>query len=282
MTTNRPKSADAARVMGSGMGNVRVISYGGGVQSTAMLVLAARGEIDYKTALFCNVGDDSENPATLVYVREHVMPWAEAQGLDVRELHRVRRNGERETLMERIDRSERSVPIPMRMTNGAPGNRQCTGDFKIKVIAKEIKAMGATKDNPATVALGISLDEYQRMRTSQIAYQVNDYPLIELRLDRNDCHNIIESAGLPVAPKSSCFFCPFKSKAQWKDLLINQPDLFEKSAALERKMIERRKKMGKDPIWMTASAKPLDEAITDDGQLDLWGGSCDIGGYCHS
>jgi hypothetical protein len=39
-----------------------IISYGGGVQSTAMLVLAIRGQLGYQidAALFANVGDDSE------------------------------------------------------------------------------------------------------------------------------------------------------------------------------------------------------------------------------
>ena len=53
---------------------LRVFSYGGGVQSTAALVLAAQGKIDFPTFLFANVGDDSEHPATLRYVREE-MRW---------------------------------------------------------------------------------------------------------------------------------------------------------------------------------------------------------------
>jgi hypothetical protein len=259
---------------------VSVISYGGGVQSTALVVLAAQGNIPHKVALFCNVGDDSENPDTLVYVREHVIPWAAERGVEVRELHRVRRNGQSETLMERINRSESSVPIPMRMTNGAPGNRQCTGDFKIAVVAKELRRMGATKDNPANVALGISIDEYQRMRTSNISYEVLDYPLIDLRLDRAACQQIIADAGLPPAPKSACYFCPFQSRAQWQRLRIDKPELFALSVALEQRMNERRAKLGKDAVWMTSSAKPLDEAVVDTGQLEMFS-TCDIAGYCH-
>ena len=34
------------------------ISYGGGVQSTALIVLAATGRIHADAALFANVGDD--------------------------------------------------------------------------------------------------------------------------------------------------------------------------------------------------------------------------------
>jgi hypothetical protein len=40
--------------------SLRVISYGGGVQSTALLVLAAQGRIDFGVFLFANVGDDSD------------------------------------------------------------------------------------------------------------------------------------------------------------------------------------------------------------------------------
>lgn len=259
---------------------MQVISYGGGVQSTALVVLAARNEIPHRLALFCNVGDDSENPGTLVYVREQVVPWAAARGVEVRELQRVRRSGQTETLMQRIDRAERSVPIPMRMQNGAPGNRQCTGDFKIAVIAKELKRMGATKDDPAHVALGISIDEYQRMRTSNIAYEVLDYPLIDLRLDRAACQQMIVDAGLPPAPKSACWFCPFQSQASWKRMLKEQPEQFAAAVALERKMNDRRTTLGKDRVWMTTAGKPLDEAVIEDGQMDLWPATCDIGGYC--
>ncbi|WP_254897837.1 hypothetical protein [Kitasatospora sp. NA04385] len=35
---------------------IRSFSFGGGVQSTAALVLAAQGRIDYRTFLFANVG----------------------------------------------------------------------------------------------------------------------------------------------------------------------------------------------------------------------------------
>jgi hypothetical protein len=54
----------------------RQVSYGGGVQSNALLVLAAQGPIDYRTFPFANVGDDSEHSATLRYVRDVAMPYA--------------------------------------------------------------------------------------------------------------------------------------------------------------------------------------------------------------
>src|SRR5215472_10363561 len=65
------------------MTGLRVVSWGGGVQSTAMLVLAAQNRIPFRTFLFSNVGDDSENPDTLTYYRDTALPYAKAAGLDL-------------------------------------------------------------------------------------------------------------------------------------------------------------------------------------------------------
>lgn len=263
---------------------IRALSYGGGVQSTAMLVLAAQGEIDYSLALFANVGNDSENPTTMTYLEDHAKPYAARHGIELVELSRIKRDGSTETVMSRIQHSNRSIGIPVRMSNGAPGNRNCTQDFKIRVIAKELKRRGATAGEPATVALGISLDELQRMRTSSgIPHETLAYPLVDLRLTRQDCMNIIERAGLPVPPKSSCWFCPFHSRAAWRDMARNDGATFAKSVELERFINERRLALGKDKVWLSSALRPLDEAFSADGQLSLFDGNeatCDIGGYC--
>ncbi len=59
---------------------MEIISYGGGVQSTALVILATQGRIGATHAIMANVGDDSENPATLDYVRNIITPWAAERG----------------------------------------------------------------------------------------------------------------------------------------------------------------------------------------------------------
>lgn len=94
------------------------------------------------------------------------------------------------------------------MSNGAPGTRSCTADFKIRVIGRWLKAHGASPTNPATIAIGISLDEIHRANTRRHEpYENIVYPLLDLRIRRTDCPRIIRSAGLPVPPKSACWFC---------------------------------------------------------------------------
>lgn len=265
---------------------ISVMSFGGGVQSTAMLVLAARGEIDYRTALFCNVGADSENPATLEYVEKWSRPYAEDKGIAFHELHKRLKDGTVDTVRSRIERPGASIGIPVRMSNGAPASRSCTVDFKVLQVAKWLKAHGATPDDPATVALGISLDEFHRMKKATTPWQVNAWPLIDLEITRQDCLNIIEAEGLPEPPKSSCYFCPFHTKAAWREMARKEPELFAKSVELERFINARQDENGKDRVWMSSALRPLDEAFSDDGQMSLFdddtNGTCDIGGYCMS
>lgn len=246
--------------------NLRVISYGGGVQSTAMVVLAAQGKIDYKIALLSNVGDDSEHPATLEYVRNIATPWAAERGVQIIELQRTDRHGQpTETIYQRLTNMEhRSIGIPVRMSNGAPGNRTCTSEYKIKVVAKWLRQHGATKDNPAYVAIGISTDEIQRANNRQpIPYEIVDYPLLNLGYSRSECEQIIRDAGLPVPPKSSCYFCPYHRKITWAEMRRDEPELFWKSVELERLINRKREMLGKDHVYLTDALLPLDEAINE-------------------
>lgn len=237
---------------------MRVISYGGGVQSTALIVLVAQGLIPpVDAALFSNVGDDSEHPATLAYVRDVAAPWANTRGVKVHELYRVGKDFEPRTLMNLLA-TENTPSIPVRLSNGAPAQRSCTNHFKVRVIEKWLRENGATKQAPADVLIGISTDEIQRVNTKQVnAYQTKLFPLIDLGLNRDACIGIITDVGLPVPPKSSCFFCPFKRVQQWQEMRRDEPELFAKSADLEDSINERRAARGKDSVYLTRLLIPL-------------------------
>lgn len=267
---------------------LRVVPYGGGVQSTALLVLAGRRRIDFPLFIMANVGDDSEDPRTLDYVREIAAPYAAEHGIELVVLDRIKRDGTVETLWGRLMREgSRSLPIPVRMSNGAPGTRNCTADFKIKVIGKELKRRGASAENPAVVGPGISLDEIKRINARKsMPYERLVYPLVSvgedtgLHMNRQDCINLIRAEGIPVPPKSSCFFCPFHRPTAWADLARERPDLWEKSCHLEDVLNERREMLGKDPVFLTRFGIPLRDAIdTTQELLPLIDEGCD-NGWC--
>jgi len=251
---------------------LRVISYGGGVQSTALIVLAAQGKLEpimggsVTTALFANTGDDSEHPDTLQYVREIAVPWAKKHGIEIHELDTVK-NGQPTTIWKEITKPEsKRMLIPVYGDINMPLQRSCTVDFKIKTVGRWVKKNGAKKDDPALVAIGISTDEIQRAgRGKEEHMQKRVYPLLNLGVSRTGCMQIIHDAGLPVPPKSSCFFCPFHKTLVWSELRRDRPDLFDKAQELEDSLLAKQVARGKNPVYLTKHGRRISEVINAAG-----------------
>jgi hypothetical protein len=247
----------------------RVFSCGGGVQSTACLVLAAQGKIPYRTFVFANVGDKAESPDTIKYIAQVLKPYATLHGIEWVDLQRCRRDGTPVDLFDDLLRPTRSINIPVRMSNGAPGNRNCTVEFKIKPIAKWIK-----RNAPGCIlGKGISTDEPHRATPSRESDgYTSAYPLIELGISRSDCLRIVCEAGLPQPPKSSCWFCPYKTTDQWITMRREKPELFLAVTLMERHLNQKRTVIGKDAVYISGvgarKGLPIDEAIPD--QLGLF------------
>ena len=263
---------------------MRTFSFGAGVQSTAVLALQALGRLPepYDVFLFANVGDDSEDPRSLDYFREHHIPFAKKHGIELIELHRIMKDGSIETIWNRtVSPNLTSIPIPVRMSNGGPATRGCTSDFKIRVIRRWQRKNGSCREDPAITGLGISIDEIERAREeSGFDDQIMEYPLLTLNMNRKDCYRVIEEAGLPTPPKSSCFFCPFHSKETWRRLKIERRDLYDKSVYLEEKINEKRDAAGKSRMWLTRYGKPLDMVVDDQLTFDFDGPEDCDSGYC--
>lgn len=276
------QSSKETGVTESGPTSLRAVSYGGGVQSTALLVLAAQRRIDFPLFLMANVGDDSEHPATLDYVRRVAQPYASAQGIELVVLERIKRDGTAETVWSRVMREgSTSQTIPVYLGNGMPGSRSCTVDFKVKVTGRELKRRGATAESPATVGIGISVDEIHRANNRRtLPHERIVYPLLDLRLRRDDCMRIIREAGLPIPPKSSCFFCPFHRAVTWQDMARDEPHLFEMACQLEETLNARQDSAGKPHVHLTRFGQPLRTLFRDDAPVlpfDLGDGTCDSG-----
>jgi hypothetical protein len=179
--------------------------------------------------------------------------------------------------------SARDIPptqTPTSPVTSHPGV-EGTADFKVRVIGRELRRRGATADRPATVGLGISVDEIERAKPGidpLAPCQNRVYPLLDLGLRRGDCEQVIAGAGLPVPPRSACWFCPLHGKEEWRRLKRRQPALFARACWLEAVLNNRRRELGKDPAWLTRHARPLAEVIDDQLTFDdLDQPGCDSG-----
>lgn len=255
----------------------RVFSFGGGVQSVAVLVLAAQGIVQYDAFVFANVGADSERPETLAYIEQYARPFADAHGIQFVETQRTMRGRGKVTLRQELERAKRSFIIPARLPNRMGfGNRNCTTDFKIRVIDNYVRSLDPRPER-VVVGLGISTDEYQRARSlewhdveSETAqhprklgfWKRREYPLLDLRKNRASCEQMIRDANLPVPPKSACYFCPFQTARGWAELKRTRPDLFADAVRVEQIINEKRVDVGRDGMYLHPYLRPLEEATS--------------------
>ena len=275
------------------MSQLHAFSFGGGVQSTAALVLAARGELPatddsnrWDVFIFANVGEGAEHPETLRYVEEYAKPYAAEHGIELVEVQKRRRDGTPDDLRERIRRGytppQASFPFPVRMNNGMPGRRSCTAEYKVRPIESELKRRGASDEFPAIVGLGITVDEVQRAKhwgkaDPRSPSQVLEYPLLRLGMRREDSLRVIREAGLPEPPRSACWFCPFHSLDEWRRLRRDQPELFVEAQEMEAAIGERQAQLGRRPLWLTRYAQPIAQVVQDQLVLADEEHPCDAG-----
>ena len=81
--------------------------------------------------------------------------------------------------------------------------------------------------------------------------------------------NAILEAGLPVPPKSACFFCPFKSRMAWRDLKREQPELFETACRVEQHLDAKMRRAGHGGVLLTDSGVPLAVAVGEGVQMQI-------------
>lgn len=201
----------------------RVLSFGGGVQTTAISILLAKREIQpVDLVIFADTG--GERPETYWYMDSYIKPLLTEIGLPLVTV-----------------RSE--LPSEQPDLYGYFWNRQdipsinfrrCTDHFKLRPIKRFV----GKKD--IHMLVGFSADELERTMRPRHLWAEDSYPLIQLGMTGPDCQRLIQSYGWPVPLKSSCFFCPFQPPFEWQWLKQNHPDLFQKALELEARYHQRK------------------------------------------
>jgi len=181
---------------------VKYLSYGAGVDSTALLILGG-----YDEAVFVNHGGDyPETYAFLEAIQQRypvTVLTPQVEGCSTIEEY-----------------CKKYGLIPLRQM------RWCTHKFKIR-------PMYAYFQRPCEVWIGISYDEKHRATGKTQKNVTLRYPLVEQRITRNQAKQIIKDAGLEIPRKSGCWFCPFQSRRAFRRLKGNYPELFARALEME-------------------------------------------------
>ena len=269
---------------------LRVLSLGAGVQSSTLAFMMHKGEIPM---VDCAIFADTQAEPPKVY------EWLEFIKKTVSyPVHIVTWRNLEQDVLDASQGKYQAFTIPFYTKNKETEQkgmlmRQCTADYKIKPVTKKVRELLGykkgervdLKEVKVEMLLGISTDELRRMRMNRLRYIDNQYPLInDFGMSRQDCIAWMKDNGYPMPTKSACYFCPFHSQSTWKEIKENDPKLFEKAVQMDKQIRDQEKykikNKFKDELFLHRSCEPLDKALEDDGQLDMFDGFnsiCDEG-----
>jgi hypothetical protein len=233
-----------------------ILSYGGGVDSTALVVIDAnrdqvseylgieRSELDsafppFDKAVFADTG------AEFAVTYKIIDRVAELLG---DRLCVTRKAGE--TIFEWCKRLGTVPVLP-------GGSHICSMKFKGDVLAAWAKAEGIMQP---VWQIGIEADEGRRVKrfsAPKDGCAEYRYPLVELGLTRQKLDRLLVDMGWCGVHKSSCFFCPFMSEEELKDMYLNHQEEWAKAVEIEDGF--REASNAKHQAWLDAG-KPTDAA----------------------
>ena len=213
---------------------MNIVAYGGGTNSTAMLIGMHRQGIPVDLILFADTG--CEQPHTYAFLPvmgqwliEHGMP-------KITTVRYTDGNGNRLTLEQECLRSGTLPSL-------ACGYKKCSQKHKIGPQDKFCNNHPPCRRTWArgekiVKFIGYDADE-ERRRTNAYAHDIQDtkyrkeYPLIDWGWGRGECVAAIRQEGLPLPGKSSCFFCPSMRRSEIRTLYHIHRDLYNRAIAIE-------------------------------------------------
>lgn len=221
-----------------------VVCYGGGVDSTAMLIAMHRRGIRPDLITFADVG--GEKPETYEMVRT-MSEWCRSVGFpEVTTCKKL-------TLPSTgYDSLTGNCTENETLPSLAFGMKSCSIKWKQGPQDQFLKGCkrGPNKCAPhpiwtSCLDRGIKMTKLigydagpadlrrsKKLKESDAHFEYR-YPLQQLGMARGECIALIVDEGLPVPIKSACYFCPASQKWELWWLAGTHPDLFEKALEME-------------------------------------------------
>lgn len=219
------------------------VSFGGGTNSTAMLVGMHERRIVPDVITFSDTGGEKPNTYTHIFEMQF---WLQKNNFPPITI--VRKGGNGETLEENCLRQKMLPSL-------AYGFKGCSHKYKIEPQDKFFNNLADAKEVWASGEkvhkyIGYDASEKRRASIPEDDKYSYHYPLIEWGWGRDECIEAINRAGLRVPGKSSCFFCPASKVTEIKWLNEKHPDLMKRAIAMERNaQLTQVKGLGRNFRW---------------------------------
>lgn len=195
--------------------SISVLSYGGGVNSSALFFFLIEKQMPLDIVIFADTGE--EMPATYDAVE------------------RMRNECEKRKIEFVVVKShlgklydyyfaKHAVPSIMK--------RDCTGKFKVAPIRKYLREHFGNQEK-FVMYIGIAFDEWHRMKCSNVKYVTHNYPFCDYKISREGNIDILRRNSFP-ATKSGCVGCIYNKKSTWLKMANDQPREFARWEALDK------------------------------------------------
>ncbi len=235
----------------------KILSYGGGLNSFAMLLYSLEQGNPPDWCVFADTGSgnweewspDGEWYGTYRHMVEYAIPICEANGIGFKWITHEDSKVRGQTSLLKYFEHLRVMP------DKGP-RRYCTEAAKIERIERWMwetfgetplevwigfeageenrrdkdehgnKTCGQSANEPGAVPKSYS-SRYKKLNRTKI------FPLIGTAMCRCRCETFVRNYEFPVPRKSACWFCPYGKRGDWITLSQQMPEQFERAAALE-------------------------------------------------
>lgn len=250
---------------------MNILNYGGGWQTTGMLVLIEQGKIERPDRII--IADTGrEKSSTWRYLEQTARPKMQAIGLDIeiapRSLAYVDLYGHNGDLL-----------LPVLVKTGKL-KAFCSDEWKAQVVNRYMKLCALGFDAQSIVLLphdyvkALMKKRVDQDRTNWIGFAFDErsrvkdqtgrrFPLIEMMLTKEDNREIVRKSGWALPSPSACWMCANMSNEEWRGVRDNDPTDFEAACQLDEEIRENDLFNGGSGVWLHHSRVPLREADLD-------------------
>ena len=235
---------------------MRIIQCGQGSPSIYLIVLAGEGKIEVDAIFWADTGSENDlilNDDSHItgkgYFELITKPLAESYGLKAYIAKAIDKNGNDYPPLHKAQNlnGKISIDLPVFGSKGGKLRQACTKKWKSQPADKLLRSLGVKE---AVKYFGITFEERHRCKLSPNRWQRFKYPLVEMRLHRQQCQDELTKRNIPWLLSTQCDCCPHQDAIRW---LRHSKDCLNEMINLEATW--------DDEFYFTKSKEPLDVSL---------------------
>lgn len=244
---------------------ITVLNYSGGTQSSALLWMLIRGEIERPKNLYVlNANPGMEHRATYEYTAK-MRDEAHGAGIDFRTVHGPNLYDD---LLNREGKTR--IDNPAYFTKNGDGKegrlrQKCTAHYKIAPMDREVRRIlkadfgigNRVTSNMVEKWIGFAFDEQPRVSVPKQKYVYFRYPLIEAGMTKDDVRAYYQDRHIPMPPRSVCVACFANGTDHYKWQASNGTDDFERAVRVDDAVRDMTGVGIVQPVYVHRSLVPL-------------------------